>query len=138
MIAALDSSNDTKEDDDEHANDQFEQDSKVRGIEKSKARLNEDYVIATAIILMQAGFDTTALTMSNALYELTLNPECQRRLQDELAEANIDDYSVLQGLPYLDAVLHETLRVHPVLALLEKICTKEYKVPGTKNLTLKP
>jgi len=137
MIDAVENSKDTDEDD-EHANDQFEQDSKVQGLDKSKTKLNEDYVIATAIVLMQAGFDTTALTMSNCLYELTLNPECQRRLQDELSEANIDDYSVLQGLPYLDAVLHETLRVHPVVAMLEKICTKEYKVPGTKNLILKP
>ena len=137
MIDALDSSK-VEEDDDEHANDQFELDSKVQGVDKSKNKLGEDYIIATAIILMQAGFDTTALTMSNTLYELTLNPECQRRLQDELAEANIDDYSVLQGLPYLDAVLHETLRLHPALALLEKICTKEYKVPGAKNLTIKP
>ena len=137
MIDAVENSKEEDEHDD-HANDQFEKDSKVRGVDKYKNILNEDYVIATAIILMQAGYDTTALTMSNALYELTLNPECQRRLQDELAEADIDDYSVLQGLPYLDAVLHETLRIHPVLALLEKICTKEYKVPGTKNLTLKP
>ena len=137
MIEALDSSNVDGADDDEHATDQFERDSKIHGFERSKTKVSEDHIISTAIVMMQAGFDTTALTMSNALYQLTLHPECQRRLQAELDEANINDYSVLQNLPYLDAVLHETLRIHPVLAALEKVCTKEYKVPGTK-VTIKP
>jgi len=137
MIEALDSPNFGGTDDDDHANDQFEKDSKIQGFDVTKTKLNEDYIIATAIVLMFAGYDTTALTMSNALFELTLNPECQRRLQEELAEANIEDYSVLQSLPYLDAVIHETLRMHPVLPGLIKICTKEYKVPGT-NVVIKP
>lgn len=137
MIEALDSPNFGGADDDEHENDQFERDSKIHGFDSSKTKLNEDYIIATAIVLMQAGYDTTALTMSTALYELTLNPECQRKLQEELDEANIDDYSTLQGLPYLDAVIHETLRMHPILPTLDKICTKDYKVPGT-NITIKP
>ena len=137
MIEALDSPSFGAADDDDHANDQFERDSKIQEFDSTTTKLTEDYIIATAIVLMQAGFDTTALTMSNALYELTLNPECQRRLQEELDEANIDDYSVLQNLPYLDAVIHETLRMHSVLPALVKICTKDYKVPGT-DVVIKP
>jgi len=137
MIEALDSSMPGGDEEDDHANDQFEKDSKILGLGQSKSNLNEDNIIATAIVLLLAGYDTTALTMSNALYQLTLNPECQRRLQEELADANIEDYSVLQNLPYLDAVLHETLRMHPPIPNLPKICTKEYKVPGT-NITIKP
>ena len=86
---------------------------------------------------MQAGYDTTALTMANILYELTLNPDCQKKLQEELSDADLKDYAVLQYLPYLDAIIHETLRKHPVLTALGKICTKEYKISGT-NLIIKP
>ena len=137
MIEALDSPAFSAADEDDHATDQYERDSKIHGFEKHTTKLNDDYIIATAMILLQVGYDSTALTMSNAVYELTLNPECQRRLQEELSDANINDYSVLQNLPYLDAVLHETLRVHPIIPNLAKICTREYKVPGT-SLTIKP
>ena len=137
MIEALDSPLFCGEDDDEHVNQQFERDSKVKPSDKSKVVLDEDYIIATAIVLLMAGYDTTALTMSNAVYMLTLNPECQRRLQEELDEADTNDYSTLQSLPYLDAVIHETLRMHPVVSNLPKICTKPYKIPGT-SVVLKP
>ena len=39
-------------------------------------------------------------------------------------------YDVIQGLPYLDAVIHETLRRHPIISMLERPCVKDYKVPN--------
>ena len=41
------------------------------------------------------------------------------------------DYSTIMNLPYLDMVLHETLRMHPALSHLERHCTKDYKIPGS-------
>ena len=121
----------------EHEHDQFEKDSQLQNFTRPKTKLNDDYIIATAMVLMQAGFDTTALTMSNILYELTLNQECQKKLQEELSEVNLEDYIVLQNLPYLDAVIHETLRKNPVVPVIEKLCTKEYKIPRS-NITIMP
>ena len=137
MIEAIDNPLFSGEDDDEHGNHQFEKDSKIKPSEKYKVALNEDHIIATALVLLIAGYDTTALTMSNAIFMLTLNPECQRRLQEELDEADINNYATLQNLPYLDAVIHETLRMHPVIPNLPKICTKEYRIPGTA-VVIKP
>ena len=54
-------------------------------------------------------------------------------LQDEIDAAyegssNLD-YSTVQSLPYLDMVISETLRLHPPLGVLERVCTKDsYKV----------
>ena len=45
--------------------------------------------------------------------------------------ANLDNYTELQNLPYLDAVIHETLRKYPGAAALERTCTKDYKIPGS-------
>ena len=33
-------------------------------------------------------------------------------------------------MPYLDAVIHETMRKHPIAFYLERLCTKDYKLPG--------
>ena len=58
-------------------------------------------------------------------------------LQDELDDTNLDNYTELQNLPYLDAVIHETLRKYPGAAALERTCTKDYKIPGSKNVVIK-
>ena len=143
MIEALDNFNlddasrSTKDDDNEHSKEQYELDAKMKGYVKPKKKLDEEYIIGTAITLMQAGFDTTALTMSFLIYELALHPEYQKMLQDELDDTNLDNYTELQNLPYLDAVIHETLRKYPGAAALERTCTKDYKIPGSKNVVIK-
>ena len=138
MIEALDDFNTPtgKDADNEHSDEQFEMDAKIKGFVKPKQKLDEGYVIGTAITLMQAGFDTTALTMSFMIYELALNPECQKKLQDELDDTNLENYTELHNLPYLDAVIHETLRKYPGAAALERTCTKDYKIPES-NIIIK-
>ena len=43
--------------------------------------IDEDIVVATAMIFMVAGYDTTGLTLSYAAYELACQPAIQARLQ---------------------------------------------------------
>ena len=38
---------------------------------------------------------------------------------------------LLQGLSYLDMVVHESLRLFPIITI-ERMCVKDYPVPGTK------
>ena len=108
--------------------------------EKRIKDVGYDQVISTAGILLVAGYDTTATTMSYVFYELAINPGCQDTLFEELENAKNDhgglSYDTIQSLPYLDAVVHETLRRHPVVAALERPCVKEYKIPNT-DLVLK-
>jgi cytochrome P450 len=59
----------------------------------------------------------------------------QAKLQGEIdaayeaADGSYLDYQTIQNLPYLDMVINETLRLHPALGVLERVCTKEsYKV----------
>jgi cytochrome P450 len=64
-----------------------------------------------------AGGETTAHTLSSAVYYLLKTPESKRRLFDEVRSRytdfdEIDATSALQ-LPYLRAVINEALRIHP-------------------------
>ena len=101
--------------------------------------IHYDDIISTATALLLTGYDTTGTTMSYILYELALNQDRQETLFEEIETAkNASDlgYDTLQSLPYLDAVVHETLRRHPIGPFLERVCSKDYKLPNT-NLVLK-
>ncbi|KAG6892856.1 hypothetical protein C0992_012208, partial [Termitomyces sp. T32_za158] len=53
-----------------------------------------------------------------ALIELCRNLEVQHKLREELKQFSAQDPSfeeLTNGLPYLDAVIRETLRLHPAL-----------------------
>ena len=67
------------------------------------------------------GTDTTALLTEWVMAELILNPEVQLKLQREIdsvvGKRTVTDADVA-GLPYLQSVVKETLRVHPPGPLL--------------------
>lgn len=81
-----------------------------------------------------AGFETTTTAVCRILWILASKPDVQARLRSEVRDAkqtyaalhDITDpweevglsYDLLMGLPYLDAVIRETLRVHPPTSLL--------------------
>ena len=139
MMDALEGRLDVTEEND-HANDQYEQDAKLIGHSKKTKDLDYEHVISTAMILLIAGYDSTGTTMSYILYELAINQDYQDILFEEIENAKKGgsklSYETIQSLPYLDAVIHETLRRHPVIAALERPCTKDYKMPNT-NLAIK-
>ena len=104
-------------------------------IQKTSNAENYDDVISTAVILLIAGYDTTGTTMSYILHELAMNQDFQETLFEEIQNAKDLSYDTIQSLPYLDAVIHETLRRHPVVATLDRPCSTNYKVPNS-NLVL--
>ncbi|KAK7055257.1 cytochrome P450 [Favolaschia claudopus] len=99
----------------------------------SLEELNEQ--ISTFVM---AGHEATTLTLGFTLWELAHNQEVQNRLREEIAnwpgEPTYDDY--VSGLPYLDAVLNETLRKYPGLAYMERVATKEDSIPLKEPITL--
>ncbi len=64
--------------------------------------------------LLFAGHETTQIALAWAIYWLHKHPETMEKLRAELDAAPPDAAARLK-LPYLDAVVHETLRLHPIV-----------------------
>ncbi|XP_038905939.1 iridoid oxidase [Benincasa hispida] len=85
--------------------------------------------------MFTAGTDTTTSTHRMAMAELLHNPAALQKLQAEL-RATIPPNATskkthLQNLPYLDAVVKETLRLHPPLPFLfPRMAMKHCKIFG--------
>lgn len=62
-------------------------DSPPPSCKKSLSKLTDEQIVAEAVGLMMAGYDTTANALAYTSYLLALHPEIQERLQSE-----IDDY----------------------------------------------
>ncbi|XP_054162169.1 uncharacterized protein LOC128960123 [Oppia nitens] len=102
-------------------------------------KLTEEEIISQSILVLLAGFATTAVTLSLCLYELALNQDCQQKLYDEI-KCVIDSngqisYNELSLLPYLDSCLMETLRLHSPAERLERKTIDDYKL-GNTGITL--
>jgi len=84
--------------------------------------------ISTFII---AGFENTTTTVGFSVWQLARHPDKQRRLREEVSAINGDPtYKDIQDrLPYLDAVLKETLRLYPGLPYMERVATKHDVIP---------
>jgi cytochrome P450 family 3 subfamily A len=106
-------------------------------------QIDEDTLVASAIMILIAGHDTTASTLAYLSYALAKHPEQQKKLQEEVDRAfdncggNFPDYSTIQSLPFLDAVIHETLRLYGSIGFLSREAGSAYTLPGTSVLLAK-
>jgi cytochrome P450 len=78
------------------------------------------------VTLLLAGHETTATALSWALYELGRNPELMRRTQ-EAADADDAD-----GDAWLDAVMKESLRLHPVIPIVVRTLMAPATIGGVE------
>ncbi|KAI1847952.1 hypothetical protein JX266_006065 [Neoarthrinium moseri] len=94
-------------------------------------QLRDEHLIAEGILMIIAGTDTTAVTLSTATYHLIKNPEIFERLRQEVAPfmPNKDarpSFNDLDHLPLLDACLKEGMRLSsPVRSRLPRVVPKD-------------
>ncbi|XP_059097589.1 cytochrome P450 6k1-like [Tigriopus californicus] len=103
-----------------------------------KTDFDETLVVSNALLILIAGYDTTAMTMTYCAYELAKSQIAQEKLIQEIDEVmaslpddqDFPDYNTIQTMPYLDSVLHETLRLHCPIPFIIRNNSRDYKIPG--------
>ncbi|XP_031267955.1 trimethyltridecatetraene synthase-like [Pistacia vera] len=89
---------------------------------KLDAKLTSDSVKGFTQDLIAGGTDTSATTVEWAMSELLKQPELMKKATEELdrvigRERWVEEKDIPQ-LPYIDAIMKETMRIHPVAVLL--------------------
>lgn len=86
----------------------------------------------------EAGSHTTSTILSHVLARLALHPEVQDKVRAEidavLKGSKVVNYEDIAEMTYLEDVITETMRIHPLVAIFKRTCTKEYKID--ENLTI--
>lgn len=78
--------------------------------------VDDNMVVGYLLINMIAGADTTAITLRSIVYYTLKNPRVHRKLKEELDRAGLAmpvSYKEARSLPYLDAIIRESSRMHP-------------------------
>ncbi|KAK7029615.1 hypothetical protein VNI00_014313 [Paramarasmius palmivorus] len=92
-------------------------------------RLDTPTLIAEAVFAIIAGSDTTAAALSNVFFFLVSSTKVFHRLRTELDELNCHTDATaaeLANLPYLNAVINESLRLQPLAPNgLQRVLTNE-------------
>ncbi|KAI5119934.1 hypothetical protein M0805_000899 [Coniferiporia weirii] len=111
--------------------------------EKPSQRLSDAELLDQLSTFLFAGSDTTAISIAWALHYLALDPEIQNRLREELSTSlpdallEKDRTTALDGLPFLDAVVRETLRIAPPVHGTIRVATKDDLIPLSQPLLLR-
>ncbi|KAL1706311.1 cytochrome P450 [Schizophyllum commune] len=98
-------------------------------------RLDEEELLAQLLTMILSGHETTANTLSWALYELCRHPDVQTRLRTELRSFRATSGSsepsaaAFDGMPYLAAVVKETLRFHAPVYNTARTAAREDVIP---------
>ncbi|KAI3908052.1 hypothetical protein MKW98_003697 [Papaver atlanticum] len=95
----------------------------LEGNGKDEPKTLSDRQINLLILEMFMGStETTTSTIEWAMTELLLNPKVMRKIKAEIAQVIGHDRKIeesdIENLPYLAAVLKETMRLHPSIPLL--------------------
>lgn len=92
--------------------------------------ITEEIILVQGCELLLAGYDTSTQTISVAMANLVQNPDVLARLAAEVKDAELTYDSLQHGLPLLDAVARETLRVNSVVTRLFRLCVRDWEYGG--------
>jgi cytochrome P450 family 110 len=77
--------------------------------------ITREHIYSELMTFLFAGHETTALTLTWAMYHLHRNPAALNALLQELDSLPDNSPSLIASASYLKATVQETLRIHPIL-----------------------
>lgn len=105
--------------------------------------LNDHEILSQVTMLLFAGYETSATTLTFLAYNLARNPAVMKHLQQEIDSAFPQkgpiQYESLMQMEYLSSVVDESLRLYPPAARLERTAKETVKIKGItipKNMTV--
>ena len=90
--------------------------------------LGDDALLDQLRTMLAAGHETTSTSLAWALYHIHRDDSIRSRLAEELATATAP--AEIASLPYLAAVIQETLRMHPTVPIVLRRLTGPLTVAG--------
>lgn len=96
-------------------------------------RMSDRQLMDELLTLTLAGHETTSNALSFAIYLLSRHPDVARRVREEEAKVlggrapSLED---LQAMPYMRAVIEETLRLYPPAWIVERMTLEEDVILG--------
>jgi cytochrome P450 len=98
-------------------------------MKKRGFQLEEIDILATSLLFILAGNETTSSTLGYLFHELALNTDCQQKLYEEIKSfGDRIDYDTISQMPYLESCVSETLRMYPPIVLNQRIATEDYEL----------
>ncbi|XP_069383070.1 cytochrome P450 3A30-like [Paralichthys olivaceus] len=96
--------------------------------------LTDHEILSQAMIFIFAGYETSSNTLGFISYNLATNPHIQKTLQKEIDETFPEKcqptYEAVMQMEYLDMVVNESMRLHPIASRLERMTKASVEVNG--------
>ncbi|KAM0027693.1 putative 3,9-dihydroxypterocarpan 6A-monooxygenase [Helianthus debilis subsp. tardiflorus] len=102
--------------------------------ESMEINLTPENIKAFIQDILAAGTDTSAITMEWALAELINHPNIMKKAVEEIdqvvGKSRLVQESDIPNLPYLQAIVKESLRLHPTAPMIQRLSTRDCTVGG--------
>ncbi|KAF9591812.1 hypothetical protein IFM89_008462 [Coptis chinensis] len=102
--------------------------------EKAEVRLTRNHIKAFVLDIFTAGTDTSAAATEWALSEVINNPIIFERAREEIdmivGKNSLVEESDIPNLPYIQAIIKESLRLHPPIPLIGRVASQDCKIAG--------
>lgn len=95
--------------------------------QKEKGQLTDENIQEEVDTFMFAGHDTTSSAISFLVYVLSQHPDVQEKVYEE---AMLFVGKEKEPMPYLEAVIKETLRLYPPAPLFGRRTTEPFQISG--------
>ncbi|THU97198.1 cytochrome P450 [Dendrothele bispora CBS 962.96] len=109
---------------------------RANSAEDSNKKLNDSEVLAQVATMLNAGQETISFSTTYLLYELSRHPEDQtrvfheiRNLRDQIGQDTVPSSNDYDSMPYLNAVIKEALRLHSILAGVQREALNDDVIP---------